>query len=498
VKDLILILPEILIALTLGFVVIGEITYHGERYRLISITALMGLASALIQSFLAYKYGPSQVFNNTLSIDGLSFFFRLFFISLAVLSIIVAIQTREISPNKRAEYTVLILAATLGMCLAASSTDLLLAFLSLQFVNIIGYFLAGYAKRSPLSNEAAFKYMLFGVVSAGLLAYGMALLFSATHVLNIYEIHRSLLATPLSREVSLVVFTLIFLSLSFQLGAFPMYLWAPDVLEGSPTPVSAFLSIGSRAAGFVIALRFLLVLFAQPSLTQGQWEVLGQLDWTRLVALAAGLSMVIGSFLAMRQVGAKRMVAALIVAETGHLLMGVLVLDSVGIAALLYNLMIELFSITGIFFVLSFLMDELRSDRLEDLKGMLARAVPECVCLILFLITLVGLPPMPGFIGKFTLIGAALRQHWMALAVVAIVSMAVSTVSVARLSYCLIGDFRKSASQHPADRTANCTMGTNHARHAFLAVLMIPVLLTGIFAEQALAWTAKSIQYILW
>lgn len=493
-REFVAILPEVILALTLAFVVAAEITYHGERVRLVSATALTGLAAAFFQTVITYRLGALQAFGGTLSIDGLSLFFKLLFIILAGLAVITSTQTREIPRERQTEYLSLILASTLAMSLAASSADLLLAFLSLQFMNILAYFLAGYGKRSELSAEAAVKYMAFCSIAGALLLYGFAFLFSSAHTFNIYDIHKALVASPLSRESMLAIFMLLFLALSFQFGAFPMYLWAPDVLEGAPTPSSAFLSFGTRAAGFAIALRFLIVMFAQPGSLEGQWQVLGALDWTRVVALVAGITMLVGSLLAVRQKAAKRMVGCLVVAETGFLLMGLLVLDQVGVAALLYNLVVELFALMGTFYVLAFFFDELQSDRLEDLKGMLGRAVPECICLVLFLLCLIGLPPMPGFIGKFALIGAVVRHQWPVLAIVAILSMTLSTAAVARLAYHLIGDFRAFVETG----ASGSIIAANRQRQAFLLGMIIPMLMVGVFAEFVLNWAGKSLGFILW
>jgi NADH-quinone oxidoreductase subunit N len=493
-REFVLILPEVILALTLAFVIAAEITYHGEQVRLVAATTLIGLAAAFVQTLITYQYGATQLFDHALSIDGLSLFFKLIFITLAALGVFTVLQTREIPKVRQTEYLALLLASTLGMSLAAASADVLLAFLSLQFVNILAYFLAGYGKRSVLSAEAAVKYMTFCSVAAALLLYGLAILFSSTHAFNIYEIHHALVASPLSRDSMLAIFMLIFLAFSFQIGAFPMYLWTPDVLEGAPTPASAFLSFGSRAAGFAVALRFLIVIFAQPGKIEGQWQVLGEVDWTRIVALVSGLTMVVGSLLAIRQKAAKRMVGCLVVAESGFLLMGLLVLDQVGVAALLYNLVIELFALMGTYYVLAFFYDELQSDRLEDLRGLLGRAVPECICLVLFLLCLIGLPPMPGFLGKFTLIGAVVRHQWPVLAIVAILSMTLSTVAVARLAYHLIGDYRK----YVETGSPGSHIPPSRQRQAFLVGLIVPMMMVGVFAEFVLNWAGKSLGFILW
>ena len=387
----------------------------------------------------------------------------------------------------------------LAMSIVASAADIMLAFLALQAVNLMAIFLAGYGKRSAPSAEAAVKFLAFGAVAGALLLYGFALLFSSAKGFNIYEIHKALVAAPLSRESMLAVFMLLFLALSFQIGAFPMHLWAPDVLEGAPTPSSAFLSFGTRAAGMAVALRFLIVMFAQPlgaaeGPAAGQWQVLGAVDWSRIVALVSGLTMLVGSLLAVRQKAAKRMVGCLVVAQSGFLLMGLLVLDQVGVAALLYNLVVELFALMGTFYVLAYFFDELHSDRFEDLKGMLGRAVPECICLVLFLACLVGLPPMPGFIGKFALIGAVVRHHWPVLATIAIFATTLSTAAVARLTYYLIGDFRRYAQVG----AAGSHFAVSRQRQSVLLGMMVPIVMIGVFAEFVFDWAGKSLGFILW
>jgi NADH-quinone oxidoreductase subunit N len=267
------------------------------------------------------------------------------------------------------------------------------------------------------------------------------------------------------------------------------------VIEGAPTPASGFLSVGTRAAGFAVALRVITTIFAQPTLAaSGQWQVLGALDWTPIVGLVSGLTMVAGSFLALRQKSAKRMVGCLVIYQSGFLLLGVLVLDQVGMAAILYNLALEVFALMGIFYVLSFFAEQQGSDRLEDLKGILLRAVPECICLVIFLLCLVGVPPAPGFIGKFTLIGAAVKHDWLPLAVVAILTMALSTVAIARLLFHLTGDLMTGESE----RTGGAAILHSTQRKIFLAVLFLPVVFFGIFAESVLDLAGKSLGFILW
>jgi NADH-quinone oxidoreductase subunit N len=489
-SDLLLLLPEIYLAITLVFIIASEVAYHGEPMRLTTGMAVLGLSGAFIQTLLTFRAAPAQALGHALSVDGLSLFFKLFFTLLGALAILAARETREMSKGNWTEFCALVVGSCLAMCIASSATDVLLAFLALQFLNVLGFLLAGFSKSSLRSTEAAIKHLTFGAVSAFLFLFAVAILFASTGTISIHEMHQLLVQNPLPREAALVVFMLLLLSLGFQMAAFPMSLASPDVIEGAPTPVSGFLSLAPRVAGFAVAIRFILVIFAQPALNPGQWQVLGVLDWPKIAGLIAGLTMVSGALLALRQTSAKRLVAYLAVAESGFLLMGLLVLDQVGVAALLFNCLVQLFALIGSFTVLSHIHDEIKSDRLADLKGLSLQAVPESIALILFLSCLVGLPPLPGFVGKFTLVGAAIRHHWNALAALAILSSALATVGLARLAYSLVGDLRQLR--------VGALGAAVQPRRVFLAALFVPMVLVGIFAEPLLVWAAQSLRFILW
>lgn len=489
-----LLLPEIILLVTVLGIMVSEVGYHQESVRLVVPTALLGFGGAFIQTLFNYRFGAEQIFGGTLSADSFSLFFKLLAISLGVLTIIASSHSKEIADDKRAEFSAFVVAYCLGICLVSAATDLILVFVGLQCLNVLGYLLSAYQKNSVRSTEAAVKYLAFGVTSAGLFLFGVAILFASTQSVNIYEINRALVATPLPSEASITIFILIFSALAFQLAAFPMQLWAPDVLEGAPTPVSAFLSVGSRVAGFAVSLRVLIALFARPALELGRWRVLGGVDWTQVIGIAAGISLISGAALAFRQKSAKRMVANLVVAETGFLLLGLLVLDEVGVAALLYNLVVDLFALTGAFYCISFLVDRLRSDHMDDLRGALGGAVPECIALLLFLGCLVGVPPLPGFVGKFVLIGAAIRHQWYLLAALAIGSSALSLIAVSKLAQRLVGDFR----QYVGATFKDSSKQELRQRRIFLVSLLLPMGLVGVFADRVLSWAGQSLRFIFW
>ncbi len=488
-NDFLLILPEVLLVLTLAFMVIGEIAYTGEQVRLISVSALIGLTGALIQVLISYRMGTVLAFGHALTIDAFSLFFKLIFITLAIFTIFSTLQTSEISPGRRPEYIALIVAATLAMCFVASASDMILGFLSLLFLNTASYLLSAYGRRATLSTEAAVKYLSFGAVGAVLLLYSLAILFVHTQTLNIYEMHQALVRSPLPASTMLIAFMFSFLAISFYIGVFPMYFLVPDVLEGAPTPVSALLAMGTRTAGFAFSIRYLISIFTVLGPGKDQWQIASVPDWTTIVSAISGITMLVGALLAYRQRSAKRLVSYLVVVESGFSLMGLVVLDGGGIAAILYNFVVELLAFVGIYYVLSVFNDKFQADEFDSLKGLLKKSVAETICFVLFLFCIVGSPPLPGFIGKFALIGTAVRHDRLILAGMGVMAMILSTIAVARLAYYLVGDFRVSTAQ---------VVNFSRPHKYFLTALVIPLFLVGIFADWIFGWAGKSVSFIFW
>lgn len=483
-KEFALLIPELILSGVLALLIVSEISYHGERVRLVTTTAALGLTAAMIYTVLSYPLAPARAFGGVLSIDGLSIFFKLFFIALALLTLMISSVSKEIAREKKSEYAALVIAGALTMSLAAAASDLLVCFLCLQSYHLISYLLAAYGKSSVRSTEAAVKHLSFGVLGGALLLFGSAMLFSGTRTINIYQMAATFAAEPILETGMLVIVVLLILGWSTQMAAFPMGFWAPDVLQGTPTPAAGFMAMGGRAVGFVVAVRVLLVVFAQGVAGKGQWTAHGVPQWPVLLSLIAGATLIYGSLLAVRQSTVKRLVACLVVAQTGYLLIGILVLDELGIAAALFNLLVELFAVIGCFYVLSVLEEG------DSLKGALSRALPETVALVLFLSCIVGLPPFPGFLGKFTLIGSAVSHEWYSLAVVATVSMILSSVAVFRLMFKLIG--------HPTEAAVVAAPRNDPARALILSTLILPLIVLGIFAEDVLSWAGRSLRFILW
>jgi NADH-quinone oxidoreductase subunit N len=488
-KELVLLLPEIYLLMTLIGVLASEIGYQGESVRLVTGTALLGLTGALLQVLLTYPYCPQWALGGALAIDGPAFFFKILFLLMSIQAVFTLLYSKEVQIERRAEYCAFIVAAALAMCLTASAANVLLGFLALQFVQILFYFLSAFGKNSSAAIEAALKQWAFSILCSFLFLIGIVFLFAWTQALSFHEIRQALIVAPLNGLRGWVVFSFVFLGLSFQLGVFPMYLWVPDGVEGAPTPVSGFLFMGSCTAALSFALRFFLEVFSQPAFGSVGERGLSEINWPLFLAVISGATLLIGPLLALRQKAAKRMLACLLVSEGGFFLLGLLVLDPRGIQAIFYCVLVEIFCVMGAFYTLSFFSDEAGSDRLIDLRGALKSAPPECLALLLFLGCLIGLPPLPGFVGKFALIESAVEHRWYFLSVLSIVSMALSVgvwaIFASHLTHHFVG--------HPAPIAP-----PNRQRGALLFMLVLPLFLIMVFSDVVFYWAEQSLKLILW
>ncbi len=487
--SLLSLMPEIFLAITLAGLIAAEISYHGEKLRLISVTAILGLSTAFIQTLLNFSLMGRNFFGHSLSLDAVSFFFKLFFIFFALLVVFVTYFAKDVPENKRSEINGFVVAAALAQCFLVQAGDLLLIFVSLQALGFLSVFLIGLDEKKFWSIEAGGKFLIFSAVSLGLFLYGAGILFHATQSLNIYEMQNIFSTHPLTREMSLLVFSLIFLSLAFFLGAFPMFFWAPDVLQGAPMPSSLFVSLGVPVAGLAVALRILLVVFSAPTQVVGEWVVSWPFDWTAIVSFSGGATALLGALLAFRQKTFKRMISCLVVSQMGFLMIGLTVLDRSGIAALFYALIVVLFSLVGIYAVLSYLGDRIKGNKVEDLRGAMHHSLIETLCLIFFLASFLGVPPAPGFISKFILVDSVIQDQRFLLTFVLAITFVIWMASFGKMTFSL---------SQPNPSTKNFLSPSVSMQRIFLLSMVLPMVFLTVFAEPVLYWVKNSLLWVFW
>jgi NADH-quinone oxidoreductase subunit N len=329
------------------------------------------------------------------------------------------------------EFIALVLLSTLGMMFLVSSEDLLMLFVALELTSIPLYVLTAFNKRAPRPAEAAMKYFLFGGMAAAFLLFGFSLLYGMTGSTNLPQLAGALQDPPLDPLVVLAL-VMVMAGFGFKIAAVPFHLWAPDVYQGAPTPVAAYIASGSKVASFVILAKVLMLGFLGHTTEGSAAGADFRAGWLPLVAIVATLSMVLGNFTALAQTSVRRLLAYSAVAHAGYLLLALLANDRVGAASLLFYVTTYGVATIGAFAVVSAVEDAEGSDTLEAFAGLHRRAPLLALSLAVFLLSLAGIPPLAGFFGKFYVFAAALgaQQGNLGLLWLVILAIALSAVSL--------------------------------------------------------------------
>ncbi len=413
-QDFQYILPEIVLTAGALLLLIVDLFTSRQRQRVLGWCALAVLGATAL-TLLPFSGANLVVSRGLLAIDGFAFFFKLIFLGSAAITILMSSSYLEAEGLKAGEYYFLILCATLGMMFMASGIDLIAIFIGLETMAVAFYILAGYVKPNRRSNEAAVKYFLLGAFSLGLLLYGMSLLYGLSGTTNLRELSATFVAGE-SDALLLVAMILVIAGIGFKIAAVPFHMWAPDVYEGAPTPVTAFLSVGSKAASFAMLIR--IFFEGLPGLVE---------EWRPIFYALAIITMTMGNIAAITQSNIKRMLAYSSIAHAGYILIGVVAGTPRGFTAIFVYLMVYVFMQLGAFAVVSMLRREnVAGDELKDLSGLYFRYPVAAFAMLFFMLSLGGIPPTAGFMGKFWLFSAAIESGYVWLAVVAVGNSAIS------------------------------------------------------------------------
>ncbi len=410
--------PEITVTLALLLVVLVDASGVRGRDVVSRVLATASLAAALAFCLPLYARGPAEpIFTGMLVVDPLAIFFKLILVgaSLAVVLIFTFRNSRELHGLGQGEFYALLLALTLSNMLMASANDLVMLYLSLEMVSLTSYVMVAYMKGDRMSNEASLKYILFGAVSTGGMLYGLSLLYGMAGTTGLPGIQDFLAAglTDQGRFAVYVIALLVFAGFGFKIAAVPFHFWCPDVYQGAPTPVTAFLSVAPKAAGFAIMTRFFFGGMAVRG--TGPWDLAGSIDWPKVLMLISVFTMTLGNVAALTQTNMKRLLAYSSIAHAGYIMMGVVALSQNGAKALLIYLLAYLFMNLGAFFVVTLVHAHDGTFDLRDYPGLYRRAPLLTVAMAIFLLSLVGIPPFVGFMGKLYVFGAIIErgpEYW--------------------------------------------------------------------------------------
>ncbi|HEY7653544.1 MAG TPA: NADH-quinone oxidoreductase subunit N [Methylomirabilota bacterium] len=424
--DLRPLLPMLVVAVTAALVLVLDLVPPRERKDHLGFISALGVVASLIVTYwMTFATGGAELrgFRGMVVMDGYALFFNIIIGYATGLVLLLSMDYMRREGVESGEFYILVLLSALGMMLMASAGDLIIVFLGLETMSISLYVLAGFFRSRLEAGEASMKYFLIGAFASGFFLYGIALVFGATGTTNLDRIANAVTAGA-GRDPMLVIgLGLLLVGFGFKISSVPFHMWAPDVYEGAPTSVTAFIATGSKAAAFAALLRVLLTA------VRG-----APIDWPMLLWVMAALTMTVGNVVALAQLNLKRMLAYSSIAHVGYMLVGVVAGGALGNASVLFYLLVYTFTTAGAFGAILVLERAgQEAVRLEDFGGLATRHPLVAVALSIFLLSLIGIPPTAGFVGKFYLFGAAVKSGYVWLAVIGVLNSAAAAYYYLRL-----------------------------------------------------------------
>ena len=411
------ILPEGIVIITLMLVLVIDLILGRSSARWLPYLAIAGLLAAVVDLGLICDSPTTDAFLGSFSNDNLSIIFRGIVAVSTALTIPMSIRYVQQSGTSLAEFIAIMLTATLGGMFLCGANDLVTIFISLEMLSISSYLMTGYMKRDPRSNEAALKYLLIGASSSAIFLYGVSLLYGLSGgETNLEAIAANLSSLGSGQSLGLAI-SLVFAiaGIAFKISAVPFHQWTPDVYEGSPTPVVAFLSVGSKAAGFALAIRLLVSAFG--SVAE---------EWHFIFTALAILSMVLGNVVALAQTSMKRMLAYSSIAQAGFVTIGLIAGTDAGYSSMIFYLLIYLFMNLGAFTCVILFSLRTGTDQIAEYAGLYQKDPLLTLCLSVCLLSLGGIPPMAGFFGKIYLFWAGWQAGIYGLVLLGLITSVIS------------------------------------------------------------------------
>ena len=488
IQNLVQFLPETVLTVTFCIAILIGLMFQ-KNPKIVGWDTFVGLLTTLY--FDIKKAGiTEEIFSGMIAVDPFAVFFKLLTAICALIIVLFSMYSIEVQTTvkRMVEYYALLVSMTLGMFLMAGATNVLMMVLAMELTSLSSYILAGYTKEASDSSEASLKYIIYGAVSSGVMLYGISILFGLTGAMNYAGINRALSISAPNYAALLLATIFIVVGFGYKISAVPFHFWTPDVYEGAPITITAFLSVASKAAGFAMMMRFFKIIFIDTAilaLPSGVWTSLYDFEWNKLLVILSVLTMTLGNLIAVWQDNLKRLLAYSSIAHAGYMLMGVILLSDKGIAAVLIYFVMYLFMNLGAFFVVMLVANKTVSEDISAYRGLGYRSPLIAVAMALFLISLTGLPPTAGFIGKFYLFAAVLDAKWVWLAVVGAVNSVISLYYYARvLRYMFLRDADDNSKPLPLHRT-----------EAFiLLALAVPTLLFGLYFTPIVDLANASVQ----
>ena len=478
--------PELLLSVTILTAILADLFYSKKDSFKVVYWSLGGMFLTYVAIRLQ-DIEPTSLFMGTVAHDPFSQFFKILILISTAIVMLMSLVSGELKKYRMGEYFSIMTIMTFGLFLMTSSIDILMVYLAIEIVSIMSFFLAGYLKRNSLSNEASLKYVIYGAFSSGIMLYGLSILFGLTGSTNFFEMQKAISLLGADSNLALVLSTVfILVGFGYKISAVPFHFWTPDVYEGSPSTITAYLSIAPKAAGFALMLRFFNQVFGDMSINiSTSWSAINDHPWPELIAVLSAATMTVGNLVAIQQNNVKRMLAYSSIAHAGYMMMAIPMMSNSSIEGIMMYLIMYLFMNLGAFFVVIYIKDQMGGEDYNSFNGLGWKMPYVAIPMTLFMVALTGLPPTAGFVGKFYIFAAVIesgsRFYW--LAFVGVINSVISLyyyIRVVRHMY-LLGE-RNDEFINPSSKLVL----------SLLVVLAIPSFVFGWYFSPIAEWISKS------
>jgi NADH-quinone oxidoreductase subunit N len=413
--------PELILIGVILVAIIYDLTIHQSKSGNVGWVLVTGLIAVAVAIYFQ-EQRVTTLFTNSIVLDPFASFFKLIVILATIFVSIVSLQSGELKEYRKGEYFTLLGIIVFGLFLMVSTVDLIMVYLSIEIVSIMSFVLAGYLKQNTRSNEAGLKYVVYGAFSSGIMLFGLSYIYGLTGSTNYFLIQQAIATMDASANTALIMAMIMVLAgFGYKISAVPFHFWTPDVYEGAPTTITAFLSIAPKAGAFAMMIRFFNQVLADGGAMGGlDASSVASLPWANIMSLLAVITMTLGNVVAIQQNNIKRMLAYSSIAHAGYMLLAMPVMSGDSIFAIMIYLVMYLFMNLGAFFVVITVKNKTGGETFDDYKGLGWEMPLIGVAMTIFMVSLTGLPPSAGFVGKFYIFASLIKGgnqfYWLVVA----------------------------------------------------------------------------------
>lgn len=464
--------PELLACVTMFGLILIEATYkESQKERgLFFIASYLGLASVAFFLFTELHGKPLTIFTNSIIIDSFSTLSKIIMTLGTLGAVYLCSQSNDIEKHLKPEFTIMATGVLIGGMLLSSANNMLVLFIGIETLSILSYVLASLRKGDERSSEAGLKYSLYGGISSGIMLFGLSHIFGTLGTINFTEMAIVLKsASTVQISILLPSFLLFFAGIGYKIACVPFHMWAPDVYEGSPLPVTTFFSIVPKVAGLAALVRISTTFFSDPGALN--------IGWVGTLSVVGALTMTVGNISAIGQRSVKRMLAYSSISHAGMMLLGVLVISEIGTRSVLFYSITYLFMTLGAFYIVNFVNDKYGNDHFERFSGLVYRYPMMAIVMTIIMFSLAGIPPFSGFVAKFHIFSAVLLKKYYVLALIAGLNSVVSLYYYMKIVRLMI--LKPAESEEPI-------AGFSYLNQGIVFALAVPVVFLGVFWEKVL------------